>query len=87
MSDEAEKTVLEQSREIVSQLKQMRHDSKVNIENLAELWLLLDDKLKQKEHAQRVEELSGHQHAFHVAVEALISDYEMECNRMENEGC
>ncbi len=85
MTDQPEKTELERSRDIISQLKQMRHDAENNIKKLAELWLVLDDEMKHKEFARRVEELSSHENAFHGAIEPLIADYEMECNRMENE--
>ena len=85
MTDQPEKSLLEKSRGIVSQLKQMRHDAEANIENLTHLWMVLDDEMKQKEFVPRVEELSSHQNAFHETIESLISDYEMECNRMENE--
>lgn len=86
MNDEpTEKTPLEKSRDVVSQLKEMRHYAKTNIEKLTEFWLLLDEELKQKEFAKRIEGLMSQQSALHEAIEALISDYEIECNRMENE--
>jgi len=85
MTDQSEKTVLEKSRDIISQLKEMRHYSKANIEKLTEMWLILDSEMNHKEFARRVEELNSHQNAFHGAIESLISDYEIECNRMENE--
>jgi hypothetical protein len=81
----AEKTALEKSRDIISQLKEMRHYSKNNIEKLAEFWMLLDGEMKQKKIASRVEELMSQQNAFHNTIESLIADYEMECNRIENE--
>ena len=39
---EIEKTALERSRDIISQLKEMRHYTKTNIEKLGEFWFLLD---------------------------------------------
>ena len=80
-----EKTDLEKSRDIISQLKEMRHYSKVNIEKLSEFWLLLDGEMKQKEIAKRSEALLSRQDAFHESLESLVSDYEVECNRIENE--
>lgn len=86
MTDQAdEKSDLEKSRDIISQLKEMHHYSKTNIEKLGEFWLLLDDELKQKENAKKVESLLIHQNSFHEALESLVSDYEIECNRIENE--
>ncbi|WP_293007898.1 hypothetical protein [Nitrosomonas sp.] len=86
MTDEVtEKSDLEKSKDIISQLKEMHHYSKTNIEKLGEFWLLLDGELKQKENAEKLDILLTHQSAFHDALEALISDYEVECNRIENE--
>ena len=84
-NETTEKTDLEKSRDIISQLKEMHHYSKTNIEKLGEFWLMLDEKLKQKEYASHVEVLLSHQNAFHEEIESLLSDYEIECNRIENE--
>ncbi len=87
MSDESvEKTPLEKSRDVISQLKEMRHYSQSNIEKLSEIWLMLDDELKQKDIAKRVEALMSKQTAFQETIDELITDYEMQCNRIENEG-
>ena len=86
MTDQlGEKTGIEKSRDIISQLKEMRHYSKANIEKLTEFWLLLDGEMKQKEIAIKIEVLLSHQNAFHESLESLVSDYETECNRIENE--
>ncbi len=86
MADQAsEKSDLEKSRDIISQLKEMHHYSKENIEKLGNFWLLLDGDLKQSEYAEKTELLLNHQNEFHDTLEALISDYEIECNRIENE--
>ena len=66
MTDQSDKkTDLEKSRDIISQLKEMRHYSKANIEKLSEFWLLLDGEMKQKEIANKIEVLLSHQNAFH----------------------
>lgn len=86
MSDQDnEKTDLEKSRDIISQLKEIHHYSITNIEKLGEFWLLLEGEMKQKENAKHIEELLAHQNAFHDALESFVSDYEIECNRIENE--
>lgn len=86
MTDQVnDKTELEKSRDIISQLKEMHYYSKSNIEKLTEFWLLLDGELKQKENAKNLELLLNHQNAFNDALEAMVSDYEIECNRIENE--
>lgn len=87
MSDESvEKTPLEKSRDVISQLKEMRHYSQSNIEKLSEFWLLLDDELKHKDIAKRVDGLMSRQTAFQEAIDELITDSEMLCNRQQNEG-
>jgi hypothetical protein len=78
-----EKTPLEKSRDIITQLKEMQHYSKTNIEKLTAYWLQLDDELKQKAVAKKVEVLLTHQNTFCDALESTISDYEAECDRME----
>jgi hypothetical protein len=84
MSDEiVEKTELEKSRDIVSQLKEMQHYSKANIEKLTAFWLQLDGELKQKEVAVKIEALLTHQNTFHEALETAVTEYEAVCNAME----
>jgi hypothetical protein len=85
MSDEelVEKTDLEKSRDIISQLKEMLHYSKSNIEKLTEYWLKMDGELKQKQVAAKVEPLLTHQNTFHDALEAVIDDYVAVCDAME----
>lgn len=63
----------------------MGHYSKENIVKLGEFWLLLEGELKQKENAQALEQLLNHQNAFNETLESFVSDYEIECNRIENE--
>lgn len=85
MSDEelVEKTDLEKSRDIISQLKEMLHYSKSNIEKLTEYWLKMDGELKQKAVAAKVETLLTHQNTFHEALESVVEDYEAVCAGME----
>jgi len=78
-----EKTPLEKSRDIITQLKDMSHYSKTNIEKLTEFWLLLEGEMKQKKLAKRFETLLSHQNAFHDSLDAVVSDYEAECDRIE----
>ncbi|MEQ8427626.1 MAG: hypothetical protein RLT87_00760 [Gammaproteobacteria bacterium] len=86
MTDQTkEKSDLEKSRDIISQLKEMLHYSKTNIEKLGEFWFLLDGELKQKENANKLDKLITQQNNFHDDLESMISDYEIECNRIENE--
>ncbi len=78
-----EKTELEKSRDIISQLKEMQHYSKSNIEKLTEHWLRLDGELKQKEIATQIETLLSQQNAFHETLEKAVADYEAVCKGME----
>ena len=84
MSDPTqEKTVLEKSRDIIAQLKDMSHYSKTNIEKLTEFWLLLEGEMKQKNMAKKFETLLTHQNAFHDSLDTVVADYETECERIE----
>lgn len=82
-SDEKpEKTDLEKSQDIISQLKEMRHYAESNIEKLTAAWLLLDGELKKKKIAKRFEDLLSAQNKLHDAIAEVISDYETECEAM-----
>jgi hypothetical protein len=81
--EHVEKTPLEKSRDIIAQLKEMQHYSKTNIEKLSTYWLQLDDELKQKDMAKKIEGLLNHQNKFHEALEASIEAYEAVCAGME----
>ena len=85
MADEeiVEKTEFEKSRDIISQLKEMQHYAKTNIEKLTEFWLKLDGEMKQKELAAKVEPLLTQQNTFHDDLEALIGDYESVAEKMD----
>ena len=85
MADEeiVEKTEFEKSRDVISQLKEMQHYAKTNIEKLTEFWLKLDGELKQKKLAAKVEPLLTQQNTFHDDLEALIADYESAAEKME----
>lgn len=85
MSEHEEKTDVEKTRDIISQLKEMHHYSKTNIEKLSDFWLLMEGELKQKENSKRMEDLITKQTVLHEDVEELYSDMEIECNRIENE--
>ncbi|MDA0276750.1 MAG: hypothetical protein O2979_05360 [Proteobacteria bacterium] len=78
-----EKTILERSRDIIAQLKEMDHYSKANIEKITEFWLLLEGEMKQKKIAKKLETLLSHQNAFHDALAVLVTEYEKECEQME----
>ncbi len=78
-----EKTDLEKSRDIITQLKEMQHYAKTNIEHLTAAWLKMDGELKQKQMAGKMESLLATQNAFHDEMEAAIADYETLCDGMQ----
>ena len=85
MSDEpVEKTELDKSRDIITQLKEMEHYSRSNIEKLTDHWLKLDGELKQKDMATKIEGLLTQQNTFHEALEKAIEDYETLCTGMDD---
>ena len=51
------KSPLEQVNDVVSQLKEMRHYAKNNVERLTAQWMLFDGELKKLHHTDRIEEL------------------------------
>lgn len=69
----------------LSQFKQMSHNAVARIERLAELSMVIEDELKRKEFADRVTELFVLSNKFEEKLSALIDDYEIEKNRIENE--
>lgn len=82
--EKLEKTDLEKSKDIISQLKEMRHYSESNIEKLTAAWLMLDGELKQKKLAKKFEDLISEENKLHDAVAAVIDEYDAICDGMES---
>ena len=76
MTDESPKTPLEYVTDTLAQLKEMRHYSKNNVEQLTTQWLLFDGELKKLGHAETIENLMTRQGEFHDALEAAIAELE-----------
>ncbi len=70
------KTPFEQVTDTVSQLKEMRHYSKNNVELLTTQWLLFDGELSKLKQAERIEQLMTKQGEFYDALEAEIAELE-----------
>ena len=70
------KTPLEHVNDTLTQLKEMRHHSRHNVESLTTQWLLFDGELKKLEQAERVEALMTRQTELHDALEEEISALE-----------
>lgn len=80
-----EKSKLESARELISQLKEMHHYSKNNIETLAQHSLAVDDVENDKSIVERVNKLLNIQNDVYELLGELITDWETLCNRVENE--
>jgi len=85
MSENEVEETIQQMSGYLSQFKEMSHWAKLRIEKLAELSLVIEEELKQKEFADRVTELFSLASEFETKLESLIYEYEIERNRMENE--
>lgn len=70
------KTPFEQVNDAVTQLKEMRHYSKHNVELLTTQWLLFDGELSKLKQAERIEHLMTRQGEFYDALEAEIAALE-----------
>jgi len=76
MSDDKTKTDLDHVNDTLSQLKEMRHYSKNNVELLTTQWLMFDGDLSKLKKAGVIEDLMTRQGEFHDALEAAITDLE-----------
>ena len=76
MSEEHSKTPLDHVADTLSQLKEMRHYSKNNVEMLTTQWLLFDGTLSKLKQAGKIENLMMRQSEFHDALEIVIADLE-----------
>jgi hypothetical protein len=70
------KTPFEQVNDTVTQLKEMRHYAKNNVELLTTQWLLFDGELSKLKQAGKIEDLMIRQGQLHDALEAAIADLE-----------
>jgi hypothetical protein len=70
------KTPFEQVNDAVTQLKEMRHYSKNNVEQLTTQWLLFDGELSKLKQAERIEQLMTQQGRFYDALEEEIATLE-----------
>ncbi|KPK07297.1 MAG: hypothetical protein AMJ64_06915 [Betaproteobacteria bacterium SG8_39] len=85
MSEEqSEKTPLQKLKDVVSQLKEMEHYARNNMESLSEIWLLLDDEFKkQKTLADRANDLLKAQGTMQEQLASVIEDFEKACAEPE----
>ena len=76
MSEENPKTPLDHVHDTLSQLKEMRHYAKNNVEMLTREWLLFDGELSKLGQTAKIEDLMERQGTFYDALEAVIADME-----------
>ncbi|MEO8365124.1 MAG: hypothetical protein ABI538_02845 [Pseudoxanthomonas sp.] len=76
MSEENPKTPLDHVADTLSQLKEMRHYSKNNVELLTTQWLMFDGELSKLKQAGRLEQLMIKQSEFYDALETTIAELE-----------
>jgi len=76
MSEENPRSPLEHVNATLSQLKEMRHYSRTNVEHLTAQWLLFDGELKKLGQAKAIEDLMERQGQLHDALESTIAALE-----------
>jgi hypothetical protein len=76
MSEENAKTPLDHVNATVTQLKEMHHYAKNNVELLTTQWLLFDGELKKLGKAPLVEDLMTRQGEFYDGLEKAIAEFE-----------
>lgn len=75
MADETPKTPLDHVTDLTTQLKEMRHYSKNNVELLTAQWLNFDEgKLKKLGESKTIEDLMMRQSEFYDSLEAAITE-------------
>ncbi len=76
MSEDTTKTPFDHVHDTVTQLKEMRHYSKNNVELLTTQWLMFDGELKKLGQAGKIEDLMTRQGEFYDALEGAIAELE-----------
>jgi len=82
--EQPEKTPLEKLKVVVSQVKEMEHYARNNMETLAEIWLLLEDEFKKRKMlAERANDLLKAEGALQELLKKVIEEFEKECSELE----
>ena len=76
MSEETAKSVADHLADSLSQLKEMRHYSKTNVEHLTSMWMLFDGELAKLKRIDKIDDLMSRQGQLHDALESVIVDLE-----------
>ncbi len=83
MSDDNAKTDLDHVHDTLSQLKEMRHYARNNVEALTAAWLLFDGELSKLGQTEKIDDLMTRQGEFHDALEGVIADFEELANQLK----
>jgi len=85
MADEQpQKTPPEKLKNVVSQLKDIEHHARNNLERLSEIWLLLEEDFKKKKAlAERVNDLLKAEGAMEDLLKTVIQEFDKECAELE----
>jgi septation ring formation regulator EzrA len=76
MADENASKQLEQVTDTLTQLKEMHHYAKNNVERLTAIWLLFDGELSKLKQTDKIDDLMNRQGQLHDALEKVIADLE-----------
>ncbi|MEO7323505.1 MAG: hypothetical protein ABIW82_01615 [Dokdonella sp.] len=76
MSMENTKSVADHLADSLSQLKEMRHYSKTNVEHLTSMWMLFDGDLSGLKKIDKIDDLMSRQGQLHDALEVVVAELE-----------
>jgi septation ring formation regulator EzrA len=76
MADEDARTQLDHVTDTLTQLKEMHHYAKNNVERLTAIWLLFDGELSKLKQTDKIDDLMNRQGQLHDALESVIGDLE-----------
>jgi flagellin-specific chaperone FliS len=76
VAEENPKSQADQVADTLSQLKEMHHYAKNNVERLTAIWLLFDGELSKLKQTDKIDDLMNRQGQLHDALEKAIADLE-----------
>lgn len=85
MSVENTKSVADHLTDSLSQLKEMRHYSKTNVEHLTSMWMLFDGDLSALKKIDKIDDLMSRQGQLHDLLESVVAELEEVLQGMKEE--
>jgi hypothetical protein len=76
MAEENVRKQLEHITDTLTQLKEMHHYAKNNVERLTAIWLLFDGELSKLKQTDKIDDLMNRQGQLHDALGRVIADLE-----------